>query len=150
MKFIFSTVVLVATIFLAAVMFDASAISKASMSDTEFGAIGGAPELVTEVGDDEKLPLKAQGFSRKNNIASLDNVTYSISDPALGSYVADPAGPPNYDGFFVPTGPLGSVVITATGTNRKNEVVSGTLDVTIVAGAAVTVTIQALAPVPGD
>jgi hypothetical protein len=101
------------------------------------------------VDEDNKLPLDVKGFSRGGNLATLTNLQFTVADTSIGTVVVDPQNdPPDVEGFFIPTGTLGTTTITATGLNKGGQQKSGTLEVTVEVGAAITVQIDALAPVP--
>lgn len=104
--------------------------------------------LAVTVDDDQKLPLSAKGFSLKGNAATLTGVTYNVTDVTVGTFVprveTDPVG---VDGYFVPAGPLGETQVTVTAMNKRGQQVTGSLDVQVLAGPAVNIVIEALAPV---
>lgn len=114
-------------------------------SNTNFSGLNIA---ATTVDDDQKLPLSAKGFSLKGNVAQLTGVTYSVADVTVGTFVPRvDTDPVDIDGYFVPAGPLGSTVVTVTALNKRGQTVTGTLDVQVLAGPAVNIVIEALAPV---
>lgn len=113
--------------------------------------IGTNVTYVTEgpvVGDDEKLPITYRAVSRGNNPAEITNLQWTVSDPAKATWEPRVAtDPPAVAGYFVPVGPIGVVRLTATGVNRKNQPVTGFLDIQIIPGAATVIVIESLPPI---
>jgi hypothetical protein len=97
------------------------------------------------VGDDEKLPITFKALSRLGNDAVVENVQWSVNDPALAAWeLRGPDDPENIAGYLVPVGPIGMVTLTAIGTNRKGQPVTGKIDVEIVPGAASVIVVESL------
>jgi hypothetical protein len=110
--------------------------------------VGANFTYVTEghvVGDDEKLPITYKALSRVGNPATVTGVTFEFDLPELAEWqprvATDPA---NIAGYVVPKGPLGIVRLTATGKNRKDVSVSGSIDIQIVPGAATVIVLESL------
>jgi hypothetical protein len=100
------------------------------------------------VGDDEKLPITFKALSRLGNDATVNDVQWSVDDPARATWQArTPADPENIAGYLVPVGPIGMVTLTAIGTNRKGQPVTGKIDVEIVPGAATVIIVESLDPI---
>jgi len=97
------------------------------------------------VADDQKLPLTFRALSGVGNEGTLNNVVWTISDPAKAQFAPRQANDPaNVRGYLVPIGPTGIVRVTLTGTNSRNQQVSGFLDVEIVGGAVQVINVEAL------
>jgi hypothetical protein len=105
-------------------------------------------ENAATVADDQKLPLRYSALSGVGNEGTITNPVWSVSDPTKAEFQPRQAGDPTtIRGYLVPTGAIGTVRVTLTGTNSRNQQVSGFLDVEIVAGAVQTINIEALTPV---
>jgi hypothetical protein len=97
------------------------------------------------VGDDEKLPITYKAISGSGNDALVNNVVWSVDNPAMATWQPRVAADPgNVAGYLVPVGPIGMVKLTATGTNRKGQQVTGSLDIQIVPGAATIIVVESL------
>jgi hypothetical protein len=100
------------------------------------------------VGDDEKLPITFKALSLLGNDAIVNNVQWTVNDPMKATWqIRGQNDPGNVAGYLVPIGPLGVVTLTATGTNRKGQQVSGSLNVEIVPGAATVIIVESLEPI---
>lgn len=100
------------------------------------------------VGDDEKLPISLRALSAMGNDAILNNVQWSIDKPDIARFDLRVVGdPPSVAGYVVPTGQLGIVKLTVTGTNRRGVQKTASIDVEIVPGAAEIITIETLPPI---
>lgn len=99
------------------------------------------------VAEDQKLPIRVTALSQGGQLATVSNLSFSVTDPSMGTFVprvaTDPAG---INGYFVPL-KVGQVVLEVTGTNRKGVQISGSLTIEIVGGAATVLRVESLEPV---
>lgn len=113
--------------------------------------VGGNLTYVTVgpvVGDDEKLPITFRAVTRGGNPADVNNIEWTVDDPAMATWEPRAATDPEaIAGYLVPVGPIGMVTLTAIGTNSKGQPITGTLDVQIVPGAATIIVVESLPPV---
>jgi hypothetical protein len=100
------------------------------------------------VADDQKLPLTYRALSGVGNEGVLNNPVWTISDPSKAQFAPRQANDPaNVRGYLVPIGPTGMVRVTLTGTNSRNQQVTGFLDVEIVGGAVQVIHVESLPPI---
>lgn len=88
--------------------------------------------------------LSVQPVDKKGNPATLAGVpAWTVSDPTLATLNTAPDG---LSSTVLAVGPLGHVQVAATFDDGAEDVLSGTLEVDIVAGAAATLYITAGTP----
>lgn len=99
------------------------------------------------VAEDQKLPIKVTALSQSGQPSTVTNLSFSVADPAMGSFVPRVASdPPGINGYFVPA-QVGQATLQVTGTNRKGQQITGTLTIEVVGGAATVLRVESLAPV---
>jgi len=91
---------------------------------------------------DKKIDVAVAYVDAKGNLVDLPqgNVTWETSDVAILTAIPDAEDDQQCE--LLPTGPIGTAQVTCTGRNPNGEEIIATLDVTLVAGDAVTGTIQ--------
>ena len=101
------------------------------------------------VADDEKLPINIQAFSTRGNPANFPGgYTVTVSNADIGVWVPRVVtDPPAIEGYFVPSGPVGTTNLVVSGTNSKGVVINNTLIISVVGGAATSIQITPLPPV---
>ncbi len=103
------------------------------------------------VDEDYRLPIKVTALSASNNPATLSDVTYTI-EPPIATWQDRAAGDdPQIAGYVVPVS-IGDCTLTVNGLDKHGVPVDppGTLQISIVSGAARVIQVEALPQVPRD
>jgi hypothetical protein len=85
--------------------------------------------------DSQQCDVTVAFKDKKGNDAAVTGITFAVSDAALLSVVQDATDPTK--AVVASVGPLGTGQVSCTATNPDGTSVVGTLDVTVVAGDAV-------------
>lgn len=104
-------------------------------------------ELMLLMTDSQQADLSIQPVDRKGNPAPVEGVSWSSSDDTIVTVTVDATDPTK--AVVKAVGPLGSAQVNVTADARIGEGtvdIAGVLDVTIVAGEAVSVQISAGTP----
>lgn len=98
--------------------------------------------------NDMKLPVSLAPADKFGNPAPVEGVTFESSDTSLATVNVSPDG---LSAEVVPVGPVGTLQLKVTADPKIGPevgVLTGLLDIEILAGEAVTLTINPGAPVP--
>ena len=99
------------------------------------------------VAEDQKLPIKVTALSQSGQPSTVTNLQFRVTDPSMGTFEPRVAtDPPGINGHFRPA-KVGQATLEVTGTNRKNQPITGTLTIEVVGGAATVLRVESLAPV---
>jgi hypothetical protein len=93
--------------------------------------------------DSQKVRVQVTGLDKKGQPATIPSVSFSSSDANVASVVQDPGDPSSAD---VSAGVPGACQIKASATLADGSTAEGVLDITVVGGAAVSLSLTAGAP----
>lgn len=98
------------------------------------------------VAEDRRLGIDWTALSINGNIATLTNVTYTITPPTMATVELPQQGDdPAVDFFIKPSGTLGTFTVVVSGTNRGGVIKSSQpFTIEVVAGAAESINVQAV------
>lgn len=99
-----------------------------------------------QVDEDLRLQIGVKAFSASRNLATLTDVTYTITPPEFGTWQPRVAtDDPKIAGHFQPSGILGVCELKVEGKNKRGKVVTpGKITIEVVVGAAQVIEVTAL------